>query len=308
MTRGRIDKYVFYILKRCTLFRSIHHLDIILLAILAVERRDRTVDTVTQVSGGSLEVQSVERELFTVKVHLILRLIVGTRHSHVGSTLDARQKPYKTLCHGVGLGKVITIDLVVKLRLTAHTHTAAHGHLHLAELGVMQQVVTHHRRNLGDAAFTVARVKKAYVGGNNVGTVVAQRSESVVTRSGACGIVHHHNLRVFLLPLGIEPFHGILGNFDTGADRKLQVDRKACIVSHGEELSAHIFHQEYGADKSSKTYHDSHGLVTDYFSEQPRITVVKCVKSLAYGSIKQIVNLSMLHILAEQLRAEHRGK
>ena len=120
LTGTGVYHYVLQVLDAGTELGSVHHFHVIFLAVLAELRGRGAVDAVTQIVRGRRQVNAVHGQFLAVEVHLIFRLIVGTRYDDVGGTLDAGQRAFELLCHGVGLLEVIAVDLEVYRRLSAH--------------------------------------------------------------------------------------------------------------------------------------------------------------------------------------------
>ena len=101
---------------------------------------------------------------------MILRLVVTTAHTDIGSARQALEDTLHALCHAIGLGEVVTIDFIVQRGLACHAGTtlAADVDERLLDFGIILEVITHSAGNLGNATFTLIGIKQRDVHGDNV--------------------------------------------------------------------------------------------------------------------------------------------
>ena len=176
-----INKNVLDTFNTGTILRCITHFDIVFVSILTILGGNGTIDTVAQIVTGSCQVQSVQSQLLTIEVYLILWLIITTADVYFRYTFHIQQFTFQTCSYTVGFFHTITIYFEVGTCLSRHTRVATtQDHLCFAELRIFLQVLTHLVADLFKADVTISRIDQTDIERNDVGTIVLHRGPGIV--------------------------------------------------------------------------------------------------------------------------------
>ena len=166
----------------------------------------------------------MESQLFTVKVHLIFRLIIFTADIHFADTFYLHQFTLQLCSNAVSDVKVITIDFEVSCRLATHTATATtEEDLAFIEFWVHLQVFTHFITYLFQRNGTLFHTHQSHVERDDMATIGLHCSKCIIRIGLTYTVVTYlQDTLVTGHPLVCQFSSQFLSTFHTGTDRQLQ--------------------------------------------------------------------------------------
>ena len=228
------------------MLRGITYFNIILITIFTIFRGNSTIDTITQISAGSSQVESMQSQFFTVKIYLILRLVVATTDIYLRYSFYIQQPSFQLSSYAIGSCHIITINFKVGTGLSRHTCiTTSKNHLCLTKLRILLQIITHLIADLLQRDFTISRIHQTDIERNNVRTVILHRSPCIIRISLAYSIVTYlHYFLILCHPLIGQLLRYLLSQLFTGTNRQFKLYSNTGIILCREKFCTNTFGTE----------------------------------------------------------------
>ena len=309
VARRAVEEDVLNVLNGGAELGSETHLDVVLLAVLAVVRGGGAVDAVAEVGGGGGHVEAVTGEFLAVELDVVFGLVLVAADAHLGHAGLFLQFGAQHLGHGVGLGEVPAIDLEGHGALSAHARAAAGADGEALNLGTAAEVLTDDGGNVEGGHLALAGVLEADVVGDDVGAVALHGGEGVVLGGLANGVVDDAALGAEVAPplLGQLLGHG-LAALGARPDGHPHFDAQTAVVARGEELGAQRAGGEEADAEEDDAHADDDGAMTHTPVEAALIPAVEAVEEALDGAVELLGKTAALLLQLQHLRAEHGGE
>ena len=250
----------------------------------------------------------MKRQLLTIKVYLILRLVITTADVDLGHTFHLQQFTFQAGGNAVGFFHAVTVHFKIGRCLGRHTRIAtSENDLCLTEFRIGLQVFAHFITDSFQRNITLIRVYQADVEGDDVRTVVLHGCPGIIRVGLSHRIVTYlHNTFILLKPLSGQLLRYLLRHFLTGSDRQFQLHSDTGVILRREELRTDGLCTKQTQNKEYHATCKNHHAVTDCPVEHTRIPVVQSVQCMFYRAEEYPEHLRLLALQTEQLRTKHR--
>ena len=232
-----VDQDILDVFDRLPELGRITHLDVVFLAILAIFRGGRSVDTVAQVERNACHVQPMDRQFLSVEINLILGDVVASADVHLRTALHRAHALCHLGGHSVGLLEVVAVDLDIHRGVAAHRALFASGQYgELLDLAVLRQVLTHHFADRCQSSFAFAHADQTDNELDDVRAVVAHLRIGVVGVGNTLCEVADCYLGILLAELLVDSHRQLAADLLSGADGQLHRDAHTGVILCGEEF------------------------------------------------------------------------